>query len=156
MKRAFPIASVDLPEGWEDRSTYHFVSPEPEALAAPLASARGGDVRAPRVSVMIESIGRLDRPTLEALLADQERTLRQQFPSFRLHERGVREHPSGSSCPTIEMSYELAPGSSVAQTQIYFESSGLRLTLSCDARVRERARPMFDQIFASVTPVGLQ
>jgi hypothetical protein len=139
IRHDFPIASLELPEGWEDRSSYQFVS-----------------VAQPGLSVVLEPVTGVDRRAVEALIEAQEQVFRQALPEFRLIARGAREHPRGGSCPYLELSYEAAPGSTMVQLQIYFVASeplgGLRLTLSCEARSLARARPAMDAIFESLVP----
>lgn len=160
MKRTLPIASIDIPEDWEDRSTYHYVSPPVVELKTKQEGLSAGhklNVVSPRNSIIVSRTVIAPGKTLEATLKEEENQLRQSLPSFKILSRTPWNHPKYGKLMAFETSFEVAPGSVVHQIRIFFPGKksdsgdpGICVTLSCDARHYEKQKPKLEAMVQSI------
>ncbi len=148
MLHKLPVGNIELPDNWEDQTTYQFVSPS-EKLDMPLMSGRGVEIQATRISL---AISRIDIPDDKPFdIKNQAAELRQAMPNFKTISTDPWPHPKYSSVPTLEFTFQLGPDWFVHQTQCYFETedpkSYICLAMSCEAAKEAKFRPALEKVF---------
>ena len=155
MKHTLPYGSLDLPEDWEDRSTYQFVSPA-KGPHIPLAVGTGAQVARPRMSVLLSRISIPNGMKVEEFLIRQMDELRKALPSLHVLSRHPWQHPRQGTVPTLEVVFEVGPGQQVRQLQFFIPTLESRacvgLTISCSASQYQSEREEIARIFSSFEP----
>ena len=153
MKHTSSYGSLYLPEDWEDRSTYRFLSP---AKGPDFGS--GARVSLPRISVFLWQIQIPVNVKFEEFLTQQTNELRKVYPSLRVMSFNAWQHPKQGAVPTIDVSFEINPGQQVRQLQFYFElfkqGSCICLTISSDADRYECEKKWITPIFETFEPAS--
>jgi hypothetical protein len=157
MKHDLPLGSLDLPDDWEDRSTYQFVSPV-KGPDIPMAVGIGAQVTKPHIGVLLSRISKPENMKIEEFLLRQIDELRRGLPTLRVISRDPWQHPGHGAVPTIDMTFELSPGQQVRQLQFYFQTPDLTacicLTVSSSAAHYESEKNQIKQIFNDFKPVS--
>ena len=151
MKTSLPFCTIDVPEGWEDRSTFQYVSPPDPSLAAPLARTQASPTG--RASVVIARAGRNLGPA-KAAAAKFIEDMRAAVPSFNLADSTTWNHPIYGEVPVVHFTVETGLGVAVEQAQAFVTRTATTtdalLTFSCVAnRFKDheaRFRAMFEAL----------
>lgn len=154
MKQTMPFGSVSIPDNWEDRTTYQFVSPPRKGLDVPLATGRNVNVNATRTSVLAARAPMPEGMSIEEFLRNQTEELKKALPGLKVNSRDPWPHPSLGAVPTVDVTFEIGPGMPVRQLQFYFATTSktyAALTLSCNAKQYDEVQTDFRQIFESYT-----
>ncbi|MBI4819207.1 MAG: hypothetical protein HY791_23245 [Deltaproteobacteria bacterium] len=149
MKHELPLGTLELPEGYEDRSSYQFLS-APSTLDAPLARGRGSRIEGMRLSVLLTRVP-LVGGKLEDVLGAQENGFRQTLPGVTSVARSRWKHPKLGAVPIIELAFEPVPGHSVKQTHCYFSRDKSKdvvtLTFTTDGRDKGAFESQIAEVF---------
>ena len=156
MKYALPIGTIDLPDGWQDKTTYQFLAPEtsdgPLHEASPGSADEGGGPKLARTNVSVQPGHIPPGRSLEECLAAQEEDLRKSILGLEDIESSRMAHETLGEALVVSMGFDAAPGCPVRQLQAYFqvgEDSFVCLAMTCDARVEDEERVTFERLFAS-------
>jgi len=154
MKKTLPIGSIDIPENWEDRTNYQFVSQQTEGLETPMAF--GHPVHTPHTSLLLSLITLPKRTNLDQYLLTQIEELRQVLRSFKLNSRDPWVHPVLGKVATIDCSFEIQPGKSVRQLQFYAPNENpdtfVLVTVSVAESQYKNKHAEIEHLFASFQP----
>ena len=157
MKHTLPYGSLDLPEDWEDRTTYQFVSPA-KGPDIPMAAGIGVQVTKPRVSVLLSRTSVSANLEIDDFLIHQTEELRKALPSLRVVSRDPWQHPSQGAIRTIDVTFEISPGQQVRQLQFYFQAlepaACICLTISSGAAQYESEKDQIKRIFDNFSPAS--
>jgi hypothetical protein len=156
MKRKLPLGVLDIPNDWEDRTTYQYISPPAQGLDVPLAAGRGVNVGSSRTSVLVSRLVLPDKSSLDEYLKQQIEELRRALPSLVLNAHSSWPHPALGSVAALDVTFEMGPGMTVRQVQFYLPlaQAGIcaNLTVSVAANQFEQKRTDIQKILASFQP----
>ncbi len=155
MKHNLPYGSLDLPDDWEDRTIYQFVSPE-IGLDIPMAAGIGAQVTKPRISVNLSRISMPENMKVEEFLHRQTDEIRRALPTLRVISRDPWQHPGNGAIPTIDITFEISPGQQVRQLQFYFQTpepaACICFTVSSSAAKYDSEKEEIKRIFNDFKP----
>ncbi|MEK7703752.1 MAG: DcrB-related protein [Myxococcota bacterium] len=153
MKHVLPIGSIAIPDDWEDRTTYQFVSQPKKGLEVPMAAGRAVNVNATRTSVLLARAPIPEGSTIEEFLRNQIDELKKALPGLKVNSRDPWSHAQLGAVQTVDVTFEIGPGMPVRQLQFYFATKAphtyATLTLSCNAKQYDQQQSEMQQIFAS-------
>lgn len=152
MKHRLPFGSLELPDDWEDRTAYQFVS-RPTPLELPMAAGKGVQVTGTRTSVVVTRTEVAPGTSLERFLEERLEEMQRGFAGFVLHGRAPTAHPRAGAVPCLDFSFNMGAGTPIRQLQLYFPTAAgnvfSTLTLSCEAAQYERRKAALDDIIRS-------
>lgn len=156
MKRKLPVGALEIPDDWEDRTTYQFVSPPAQGLSMPMAAGRGVSVGSARTSVLVSRLVLPDKTALDEYLRQQVEELRRALPSLVLNSHDAWPHPTLGNVATLDVTFEVGPGMTVRQLQFYLPlaQTGVcaNMTVSVAANQYEQKRAEVQKLLASFQP----
>jgi len=152
MTHEFALGMLDIPDDWEDRTTYQFVSQPKKGLDVPMATGRNVNVNASRTSVLMARAPIPEGMGIDEFLKNQTDELRKALPSLKVNDREPWAHPALGAVPTVDVTFEIGPGMPVRQLQFYFAvgaQSFVTLTVSCNAKLFDQEKGEVKRIFES-------
>jgi hypothetical protein len=156
MKRRLPVGSLEIPDDWEDRTTYQFVSPPAQGLNVPMAAGRGVSVGSARTSVLVSRLVLPEKTSLDEYLRQQVDELRRALPSLVVNSHDSWPHPTLGSVAALDVTFEVGPGMTVRQLQFYLPlvQTGIcaNMTVSVAAGQFEQKRSDIQTLLAGFQP----
>jgi hypothetical protein len=150
MTHELPLGHVEIPEAWEDRSSYQFVSPPIKGLDVPLASGGGSNVQQTRASIVIATT--TSAGDIASTCKKQLAELRSSLPGFKLVSDAAWQHPQLGTVPAIDFNFELGPGQVVRQVQVFVPGRAgavVVLTFSAASGQFSSQKKSFEQVLGS-------
>lgn len=149
MQYQLPYATLELPDDWEDRSTYQFVSPDKKIdVPPPLEPVSMG-----RISVVIGHIPMSDDLDLIKMIQDQKQAFLTALVGCQITDEGVWNHPTHGDVPSMILQFQIPPNSPVVQVHLYFERKSendvIVLSFTCDATSYKARESEFLEVFSA-------
>jgi hypothetical protein len=155
MQHRLPFGTIDLGEGWEDRTAYHFLSPPAPELQAPLAAPRPGGVSSPRLTVVVAQLGLEGAGSLARAIELQQDFFRSALPDVSSMSVDRWHHPAHGEVPVLLLTCAASLEQKVRQVHAYFHQPererAIVLTISCDARRASIYQAEIQRIFSATT-----
>ncbi len=129
------FAAIRIPDDWEDRTTFQFVSP-PETMNVPLAIGSGAQVAATRSNVTL-AYATGGQGTIETLMQAQEDIIKHSGQRLQVESREPWRHARYGDVAALDVSYEVGSGYRVRQVYLYVLAANekiVTITYSCAAR----------------------
>lgn len=151
MEHLLQYAKLRLPENWEDRTTYQFVSPAEPLDSLPLLTGKKATTIAARINCVISRIRIEPSQKLSNFVDAQEQAFRQSLDKYVLESKEPWVHPQHGSIPVIDMTFEFQPGLSLRQAHAFFATANgntlVNLTLSAEKQIFSKRLRELQKIF---------